>query len=137
MVFTVRTIIEVLGFPDTHVKEITEKVVEKIKTEDRISVLKEKIHDPEKVKDKFFSSLIELELKIHDFSKLLGFCYDYLPSSLEILDTEKITLQVREFHFAMNELLERLHHYNLVVNNLSAKIRQLENKEDKPSSASS
>jgi len=86
---------------------------------------------------KLHRRLRELELKIHDFSKLLGFCYDYLPSSLEILDTEKITLQVREFHFAMNELLERLHHYNLVVNNLSAKIRQLENKEDKPSSASS
>ena len=126
MVFTVRAIIEILGFPEEHVKEITQKVIEKIKTEDRISIIKETLHEPQKVKETFFSCFAEVEMKIHDLSKLMGFCYDYLPSSLEILDAEKITIPVREFHFAINEMLEKLHSYNFTVNNLSAKIKQIE-----------
>ncbi len=126
MVFTVRAIIEILGFPDTHVKEVAEKVIEKLKTEDRISVLKENIHDPKKVKETFFSCFIEIEMKITDLNKLMGFCFDYLPSSLEILDTEKVTIPVREFHFAMSEMIEKLHQYNITVNNLTATVKNLE-----------
>ena len=107
MVFTTRAIIEILGFPEEHVKEITQRVLEKIKTEDRISIVKEKIHDPKIVKEKFYSCFIEVDMKIHDLSKLWGFCYDYLPSSIEILDTEKVTIPIREFHFALGEMLEK------------------------------
>lgn len=128
MVFTVRAIIEVMGFPEEHVKEVTEKVIEKLKAEDRITVIKDTLHPAQKVKEKFFSCFAEVELKIHDFSKLLGFCYDYLPSSVEILDTEKVVIPVREFHFALNETLEKLHHYNLTVTNLTNRLTQLEKK---------
>ncbi|MBI2148076.1 hypothetical protein HYU23_00190 [Candidatus Woesearchaeota archaeon] len=129
MVFTIRAIIEVLGFPEEHVKEVTQKVVEKIKSEDRINLINSKISEPEKVKEKFFSCFAELEMKIHDFSKLLGFCFDYLPSSLEILDTEKITIPAREFHLAISEILDILHNYNITVNNLSARLKHLEKNE--------
>ena len=129
MVFTIRAIIEVMGFPEEHVKLVTEKVIEKLKTEDRISIIKETVHPPEKIKEKFFSCFAEVEMKITDFSKLLGFCYDYLPSSIEILDTEKITLPVREFHFAMSEMLDKLHHYNLTVTNLTNRLNHIEKKD--------
>lgn len=126
MVFTIRAIIEILGFPDTHIKEVTQKVIEKLKTEDRITITKEVINEPQKVKEKYFSCLAEVEMKILDFNKLLAFCYDYMPSSLEFLDTEKITLPIREFHFGMSELLDKLHQYNIAVNNLSQRVKQLE-----------
>ena len=126
MVFTVRAIIEVLGFPEEHVKEVTGKVIEKLKTEDRITITKENITEPTKVKEQFFSCFAEIEMKVHDMNKLIGFCFDYLPSSLEILDTEKVTIPVREFHFAISELIEKLHHYNITVNNLTGKIKHLE-----------
>ena len=120
MVFTIRAIIEVMGFPEEHIKEVSQKIVEKIKAEDRISIIKETTHNTEKVKEQFFSCFIEIEMKVNDLSKLFGFCYDYLPSSIEILDTEKITMPTREFHFAINEMLEKLHHYNITVNNIKS-----------------
>lgn len=128
MVFTIRAIIEILGFPEEHVKEVTLKIIEKLKTEEGITLTKDQIHPAEKIKDRFFSCFAEVELKVHDFSKLLKFCYDYMPSSIDILDTEKVTMPIREFNFGINEMLECLHQYNIAVNNLTNKIKQLEKK---------
>ncbi len=127
MVFTIRATIEVLGYPEDHVKKTIEKVVEKLKNEEGIKVIKSEIQKTEKIKESFFASFAETEMKINDFSKLLHFCYDYLPSSLEILDAEKITMPIREFSMGINEMLAKLHHYNLVVNNLSNKVNELKN----------
>ncbi len=126
MVFTIRANIEVLGFPEDHVKEVMNKVIEKLKTEEGMELLKQELTDTAKIKEKFFSTFVEVEMKMHDFAKLLNFCYDYLPSGLEILDTEKITMPIREFSFGLNEMLGKLHHFNILINNLSTRIEQLE-----------
>lgn len=128
MVFTIRAAIEVLGYPESHVNEVIKKIIEKLKSEEGINVLKENISATEKVKEKFFASFIDVEMKLNDTNKLLNFCYEYLPSSLEILDTEKVVIPVREFTSAMNEMLAKLHHYNIVMNNLSMKLQEEKNK---------
>ena len=126
MVFTVRATIEVLGYPEDHIKKTTEKLIEKLKSEEGIQVIKKEIQNPEKIKETFFASFVEIEMKVNDFSKLLKFCHDYLPSNLEILDTENITLTSREFSIGLNELIAKLHHYNLVLNNLAGKVKKQE-----------
>ena len=78
MVFTVRAAIEVLGYPESHIDEVIKKIIEKLKTEDGIKLIKEEIHQAEKVKEEFFVSFVDVEIKINDFNKLLNFCYDYL-----------------------------------------------------------
>lgn len=121
MVFTVRATIEVLGYPEDHVKTTIEKVVEKLKNEEGIKIIKSEIQKTEKIKENFFASFAETEMKINDFSRLLNFCYNYLPSSLEILDAGKITLPIREFSMGINEMLAKLHHYNLIVKTFQIK----------------
>ena len=121
MVFTVRATIEVLGYPEDHVKTTIEKVVEKLKNEEGIKIIKSEIQKTEKIKENFFASFAETEMKINDFSRLLNFCYNYLPSSLEILDADKITLPIREFSMGINEMLAKLHHYNLIVKTFQIK----------------
>ncbi len=118
MVFTARAIVEVLGYPEEHVNEVAKNVLEKLKTEQGIKIVKETLNKAEKVKDVIFSSFIEVEIKINDFQKLMDFCYNYLPSTLEILDSNKVIMPIREFTNGLNELLTKLHHYNLVMNNL-------------------
>jgi len=130
MVFTIRTTIEVLGYPESHIQEVIKRIVEKIKNEEGIKVEKEVIHEAKKVKEEFFIMFVELEMKVHDFNKLLNFCYNYLPSSIEILDVEKVVVPIREFSSAMNEMLAKLHHYNMVLNNLSTKVNSLEKKKE-------
>lgn len=128
MTFNIRAIIEVIGYPESHVNEVTEKVLEKLKSEEGILILKNNTTKAEKVKDTIHASMIEVELKINDYPKLVHFCYDYLPSSLEIIDAEKIAVPVREFTNGLNDLLAKLHQYNLTVTSL---IDQVNNKKPK------
>jgi len=120
---------EVIGFPEEHVNKVSINVVEKLKKEEGIQVLKESSPKAEKVKETIFASMIEVELKINDYAKLLHFCYDYLPSTVEILDTEKIAMPVREFTNGLNDMLAKLHQYNLTMNHLVNQIEK--NKERK------
>ena len=124
MVFNVRAIIEVIGYPESHVNKVTKKVAENLAAEKGIIISKQDITNAEKVKDTIHASLIEVELKINDYSKLLHFCYDYLPSSIEITDTEKVTIANREFTNGLNDLLAKLHQYNLTVNSLMDQVNK-------------
>src|SRR3989344_8233902 len=109
MVFTIRATIEVMGYPEDHIKEVIQKVIENLKKEEGIKVIKEETLAPELVKEKFFSCFTDIELKINDFKMLLNFCYHYLPSNIEILDAEKIIIPPREFVVGLNGMLEKLH----------------------------
>ncbi len=127
MVFVIRSIIEVLGYPEEHVNAVTENVVKKLKSENGIQVLKENVNKAEKVKDTIHASMIEVELKINDYSKLINFCYDYLPSSIEVIDTEKIAVSAREFTNGLNDMLVKLHQYNLTTNNILTQLEKTKN----------
>ena len=131
MVFTIRAIIEVMGHPEAHVNDISKKVLENLKKEAGITVLKEDMNQAELIKADIFGSHLEVELKIINLERLLSFCYEYLPSSIEVLDEEKIVMPAREVSSALSEMLRKLHGYNLMLHNLSEANRELkENIED-------
>jgi hypothetical protein len=118
--------IEILGFPEDHLKEVVKQVVEKLKNENGIAVIQSEVHEPQVIQEKFFSSFIEAEIKINDFNKLLHFCYEYLPSTIELLDVEKVTITNREFTIGINEMLQKIHNYNIIINNISNRLQKLE-----------
>jgi|SRR3989344_5498393 len=128
MVFHVRAIIEVLGMPEKHIVEVINKVLEKLKTEQGITFEKQDVSKPELVKEKYYAIFAEVEIKIINFTKLLQFCYDYMPTSIEILDTEKVVMPIREFANGINDSLIRLHQYNITVANLTQRNKELEGK---------
>lgn len=105
--------------------------MDKLKKEENITVLKELVPKAEKVKDTIFAVLLEVELKINNYAKLIHFCYDYLPTTIEVLDTEKIAMPTREFTNGLNDLIAKLHQYNLTLNNL---VQQIEKKTPESSS---
>jgi len=125
MVFTVRAIIEVIGHPESHVNEIARKVLENLKKEQGVELLKENVAKAEMVKNEIFASHLDVELKILDMTNLLNFCYEYLPSSIEVLDADKVIMPVRELSAGISEMLRRLHAYNLMLHNLTEKNKEL------------
>jgi len=48
----------------------------------------------------------------------LGF--DFMPSSIEILEPQSLELKSQELTDFLNDLITRLHNYNVIVNNLQA-----------------
>lgn len=96
------------------------KVIEKLRGEQGIKVIKEQIVPAEKMKEQMFSSFAEVDVKISDLNKLNYFCFHYLPSSVEVLDTENVTISSREFTNYLNDLLATVHQYNMTMANLNA-----------------
>jgi hypothetical protein len=80
----------------------------------------------EKVKEKMFSTFVELEIKFKDIKDLYLFCMEFLPTSIEILDQEKITLNAADFTSALNEVVAHFHKYNVALHNAHAQIKKLQ-----------
>ena len=120
---TVRIIIEVLGSPKEHVEETMNKIAEMVKKNH--IVIDSVIHEAKQM-DKFWSTFAEMELKIKKVDDLVGFCFDFMPSSIEILEPSRIDTNNFEMNNLFNDLLARLHQYDMVVKNLSAQNKLLQ-----------
>lgn len=115
----VKVIIEIVGKPKEHVSKSLELVLDKIKGEKLIKILEKETFKPKKV-ESFFSTFAELELQFNSTSKLLDFCFDYMPSSVEITSPDKLSLQSTDLVSVLNDLLSKLHAISNNVANLNA-----------------
>ena len=113
----VRVIIEVAGFPKEHVEQVIKKMVDRIKEQEKI--LRSDIFEAKQIKE-FWSTFTEMELSFEGMDHLSGFCFEYMPSSLEILEPERLRLESKDFENAYNDLLGKLHHYDMSLKNTNA-----------------
>ena len=127
MAFTVRSILEVVGYPEAHVNEVRDKVLEKLRAEEGMSVLLEHIDPAAQLEGEtqLFGSFVDVELKIDSVVRMYHFCMDYLPSSIEIVDKKDIFFDLPEFTTSLNDLLQRLHQLNVVISNLHRENKRL------------
>lgn len=127
----VRVIIEILGSPKEHVEETINRVVKKIEEESDIKLINGKSYEATEVKG-LWSTFAELELEFNRLYDLIGFSFDYMPSVIEILEPEKMDINMGDVNELLNDLLAKLHNYDMVTKNLSAENillkRQLEKK---------
>src|SRR3989344_9673573 len=82
-------IIEILGAPKHHVEETLKRVIEKLKAEKGVNVVGVKPHSP-KEQGKFFSVFAEIDAEFESIDVLSGVCFDYMPSSVEIVEPEEL-----------------------------------------------
>jgi len=127
-ILTVKAIIEILGYPKEHVQETMNRVVEIVKKDYKLE--DSKIHEPKEL-DKFWSTFVELELKIKKIDDLIGFCFDFMPSSIEIVEPSRLNVKTSEIANLFNDLLARLHQYDMIVKNLSAQNKLLQEEKKK------
>jgi len=109
-----RIIIEIVGKPKEHVEKTLRVVIDKIKEQQDIKIVEEKLFDAEK-QEEMFSTFAELGILFKNMETLVGFCFDFMPSSVEILDPKKLGFESNDFAGLINDLLTRLHQINLKV----------------------
>jgi hypothetical protein len=119
MQFRVKAIIEILGKPKEHVESTLKNVLEELEKREGLSILEKEIAATKEL-EKFFSTYVDLEIKLNSLDSLIDFCFDFLPSSLEILEPEKIELESGELAEFMNDLLAKLHQQSMAIRNLHA-----------------
>jgi len=113
-----RTIIEVLGKPKEHTEKTLKEYVEKIKADTDFVILKEDFSEPaEQQSDNqtYWSVFVELEFLVKGLHPLIGFCFNYMPSSIEIEKPEELTLPANMINALFNDLQARLHKVDMIV----------------------
>ncbi len=136
MSINIKAIIEIAGFPKEHIEETMVKVVDKLK--DEFKVNRQEIYEAVALKDKmegFWSTFCDIELSFNNVENLVVFCFEYMPSSIEILSPEELKFNNNEIGNILNNLLARLHHYDMLVKNLTASNQLMKKKLDDKTNA--
>ncbi len=115
--FLLRVVIEILGSPKEHVEKTMGMVIEKFKEE--YDVKKEKLHKAEQIKQ-FWNTFVEFEVEIDKIEKIIDISFNYLPSSIEVIEPSHINIKNQEFSNIFNDLLAKLHNYDMFLKNLRA-----------------
>lgn len=114
-----KTIIEVLGKPKEHVEGAIKEYVEHIKEDSELVVLNE-YYSEVKEQGRLWSRFVELELVVKGTKKLIGFCFEYMPSSIEVIKPEHLIMTNPELSNFLNDLQARLHNVDMLVKQLKA-----------------
>ncbi|MBU2639573.1 MAG: hypothetical protein KKG75_02575 [Nanoarchaeota archaeon] len=119
MELQIKAIIEILGKPKEHVEETMQKVIQELEKREGVTITNKEIAKTRGV-EKLFSTYVDLELTLNDLDKLIDFCFDFLPSSIEIIEPERLDLDSHKIAEFMNDLLAKLHQHSMIIRNLHA-----------------
>ncbi len=120
-----RAIIEMLGGPADYIfKTLKDYII--TQKEGGLKVIKEEYHEPIQ-QEKLFSAFVELDLSFKDVNAVLSFCFECMPSSIEIYEPEKLFVPLQQFNGFLNDLQARLHDADMIVKTVRAQNTMLDN----------
>lgn len=125
-----RIILEVVGFPKDHVEKTIGMILDNIKNNKNWEVLDTTMAPAEQI-EKFFSSFADVELNFKSLAQLIGFCFDFMPSSIEILEPKELQIDNLSANGLINDLIARLHKYDMFLKNLHAENLNLKQEKEK------
>jgi hypothetical protein len=126
-----RVIIEVVGKPKEHVEKTLKDLIEQIKKRENIELLKQEVSEAKEVNDEnnpdLWATFSEIEMLTKDIKVLVNFCFDFMPSSVEIIEPKELKLKDNDISNVLNDLQGRLHQVDLVAKRLNNENQFLKN----------
>ena len=124
----VQLILEVLGKPKEYVYEVLEKLKEKIGEENGVTISTCSIGEPKEIKDAndFYTGFLDIEIEVEKLDVLFGMCFKYMPSHIDLIYPENISLSNSQLNELLNFLTTKLHGYDEVARVLQIQNEKLE-----------
>jgi len=125
-------IVEMAGRPAEHLKEAIEKHVGILREVKDLEVHEIKISEPRVIpqenKDagEMFSTFAECDFECESFGRLSETMFDFMPSSVEVIEPNKVSLGMDEATGLLNNISGRLHRYDEIAKILGEKYKQME-----------
>ncbi|RME78225.1 hypothetical protein D6774_01700 [Candidatus Woesearchaeota archaeon] len=116
----VQAIIEILGAPKEHVEETMLKVVDHMNEQEWLDVVSESVAEAEP-QDKLFSTFADVQVWVKSFAHLIEFLFNYMPSSIEVIEPSELTLKREDVGNLLTEISGRLHQTDATVKELRAR----------------
>lgn len=114
-----RTVLEVLGKPQEHVETSLKSYVEQIKQDKRYKLVHSEFAEIKKQEEaELWTMFAELEIKTEKLEHLTSFCFDYMPSIIEIIEPAEMSISEAHLATFFNDLQARLHQVDMVAKQL-------------------
>ena len=111
-----RAVVEVLGKPQQHVESSLKNYVNKLKEDENYTILREEFANAKQQEDQdLWAVFAELEIKTSSVEKIIMFCFEYMPSVLEIITPKNLSLESEQITVFLNELQAKLHQVDMVA----------------------
>jgi hypothetical protein len=113
-------ILEILGKPADYVKESLDELVKKLSEEKGVKILNRRINEPLPVKDskELFTTFTELEVEFETVDMYLAVLFAYMPSHVEVVSPEQLTMPAAYFNELGNKIVQRMHNYDAITKKL-------------------
>jgi hypothetical protein len=120
------SIIEMMGAPKEHLDKSLKSYVDKLKQSKDLTVIKATFAKPKKPKDQeLWSMFVELDMLAKNASAIAFYCFDYMPSSIEIVEPDKFIYTSKGFSDFFNDMQARLHRVDMLLKNATAENKNL------------
>ncbi|MBT7102244.1 hypothetical protein HN935_01910 [archaeon] len=126
-------IIEMAGRPAEHLSEMLKKhvgILNDVKdlkvhlinvSEPKVIEVDEKDQDVEPL----FSAFAEVDFECDSFARLSETMFDFMPSSVEVTDPMKVTMDLHEATNLLNNISGRMHRYDEIAKVAGVRLRQM------------
>lgn len=110
-------IIEVLAITREAAESALRKHIDKMGNEENTMILSEKFHRTLAARrplpniDKAYSQIVDVEVLTRNFDQLVRLVVSYGPSSIEILEPERLSIDMGEAQGILNSIAELIHKF--------------------------
>jgi len=118
-------LIELLGSPKKHLEDTMNAFIDNIKKNKEYKLLNtevSKVKEVEKEGDEkeIFSTFAELEIGVKQKSDLFDFCFNFMPSSIEIIEPMNVTFTSNEISQYLTDIQGTLHRVDAALKDMNA-----------------
>ena len=126
-------IVEMMGAPGKYVKESLSKHIMILNQIRDIKVNHIKVSEPAEVKDSkgLYTCFAEADFETETLNRLFETMFDFMPSSIEVIEPSKVNLDSHEATALLNNLSGRLHRYDELAKMAKMRIDQLTEESEK------
>ncbi len=115
-----RCILEVLARPKEAAVDALKKIIQNLEENGKkLEVSNEEYSEPKAMENDFFSAYVKFDIS-GDLDSIFNFVLDYAPSSIEILEPEKVTMEMVDLQTMLNDLSGRLNELDQKIKIYSA-----------------
>ncbi len=111
-----RAVIEVLGKPKEHVEEALKTYVQKIRESEQYEIVKEDTAEIKKQDEQeLWAVFAEVEVWTEKIEDLVFFCFEFMPSQIDIIEPKEVTFKDTDIAEFINDLQAKLHQVDMVA----------------------
>lgn len=121
-----KVIIEMLGAPKEHIEGTLKKYIEKLKKESKSYEIMNADFVEATPQGRFFSAFTELDIWFNKPIDLINFCFDSMPSSVDIMRPDDLSISAKALTDLVNDMQARLHEIDMVVKKVKAENKLLD-----------